>query len=259
MGVRQGDTLSPLLFALFINDFNQYISTTYRGLNIVQSCYPSLNDEDIVLLKLFVLLYADDTFILAENEKRITIGLHDKVHQYCTMYKLSVNIAKSKIIVFSRGKVRRFSSFKYGFDVIEVVSDYVYIGITMNYNNKFDKTMKKQLDQGRKAQFYLLVKGKMLFPIDIQCNLFEKLVFPIMLYGCEIWGTQPLNMMEISYRKLKKENSTPKAIDIKLHGIWRSGKITTSGHCRQTADLLLVASSKQRRIYVGTYFIYNCT
>ena len=55
------------------------------------------------------------------------------------MYKLSVNIAKSKIIVFSRGKARRFSSFIYGFDVIEVVSDYVYLGITMNYNNMFDK------------------------------------------------------------------------------------------------------------------------
>ena len=199
------DTLSPLLFALFINDFNQYISTAYRGLNIVQSCYPSLNDEDIVLLKLFVLLYADDTIILAENEKELQLAL-DKVHQYCTMYKLSVNIAKSKIIVFSRGKVRRFSSFKYGFDVIEVVSDYVYLGITMNYNNKFDKAMKKQLDQGRKAQFSLLVKAKkMLLPIDIQCNLFEILVFPIMLYGYEIWGAQPLNMLEIFYRKFLKK------------------------------------------------------
>ena len=59
------------------------------------------------------------------------------------MYKLSVNMAKRKMIVFSRGKVRRFSSFKYGFDVIEVVGDYVYLGITMNYNNKFDKAMKK--------------------------------------------------------------------------------------------------------------------
>ena len=36
---------------------------------IAQSCYPSLiNSEDIVLLKLFVLLYADDTIIFAENE-----------------------------------------------------------------------------------------------------------------------------------------------------------------------------------------------
>ena len=68
IGVRQFETLSPLLFALFINDFNQYISTAYRGLNIVQSCYPSLNDEDIVLLKLFVLLYAHVTIILAEKE-----------------------------------------------------------------------------------------------------------------------------------------------------------------------------------------------
>ena len=61
----------------------------------------------------------------------------------------------------------------------------------------------------------------MLLPIDIQCNLFEKLVFPIMLYGCEIWGAQPLNMLEIFYRNiLEKILSTPKAIDTKLHGIW---------------------------------------
>ena len=50
IGVRQGDNLSPVLFALFINDFTEYVSTAYGGLNIAQSCYPSLkNSEDIVL------------------------------------------------------------------------------------------------------------------------------------------------------------------------------------------------------------------
>ena len=72
----------------------------------------------------------------------------------------------------------------------------------MNYNNKYEKAIRKQMDQGRKAQFSLLVKAnKLELPIDIQCNLFEKLVFPIMLYGCEIWGTQPQDIFEFFYRK----------------------------------------------------------
>ena len=51
------------------------------------------------------------------------------------------------------------------------------------------KTIRKQLDQGHKTQFSLLVKANTLkLPVDIRCNLFDKLVFPIMQYGCEIWG-----------------------------------------------------------------------
>ena len=69
-------------------------------LNIAQSCYPSLmNSEDIVLFKLFVLLYADDKIILAEKEIELQLALN-KVYEYCMMFKLSVNTNKTKIIVF---------------------------------------------------------------------------------------------------------------------------------------------------------------
>ena len=66
-----------LLLFIIINDFTKYISTAYGGLNIAQSCYPSslMNSEDIVLLKLFVLLYAYDTIILAENEIELELAL----------------------------------------------------------------------------------------------------------------------------------------------------------------------------------------
>ena len=93
------------------------------------------------------------------------------------------------MVVFSRGKVRNFPMFKHGSCTIEVVSEYVYLGVTMMYSNKYAKAMKNQMDQARKAQLSLLINGRKLgLPIDIQCDMFEKVVSPILLYGSEVCG-----------------------------------------------------------------------
>ena len=153
IGVRQGDNLSPLLFSISLNDFSNYIEGKYRGLSI-NNCYPTLLD----MLNMFVFLHADDTIVLAESACDLQKAL-DAVHDYCGMYKLTVNIKNTKIIVFSRRKVKRFPTFKYGGNTIEVVSDYIYLGITINFNNKFNKAI-KIIDQGRKASFSMLIKTK---------------------------------------------------------------------------------------------------
>ena len=148
---------------------------------VSKSSYPSLESEDA----LFVLFYAADTVILAENECDLQTAL-DSVHEYCTKFKLIVNTNKTKIICSSE-KVRRFTTFKYGCDIIEVVSDYVYLGVKMNFNNTFAKATKKQLDQGRRVQFSMLIKARNSdLPIDIQTKLFESIVCPILLYGVGI-------------------------------------------------------------------------
>ena len=65
IGVRQGENLSPALFAILINEFKNNLSTQYNGVHINQ-----LYNTDIDLqLKLFTLLYADDTIVLAETER----------------------------------------------------------------------------------------------------------------------------------------------------------------------------------------------
>ena len=62
---------------------------------------------------------------------------------------------------------------------VEVVSDYVYLGITMNYNNSLNKAIEKQLTLANKALFSMLSKiNKLNLPLDIQLHLFDNLVLP---------------------------------------------------------------------------------
>ena len=56
-----------------------------------------------------------------------------------------------------------------------------------HYNGKHKKSIAKQVNQARKALVCMLSKVKSLrLSLDIQCDLFEKLVFPVLLYGCEV-------------------------------------------------------------------------
>jgi hypothetical protein len=59
------------------------------------------NNFDIYL-KLFILLYAEDTVLMAESPEELQMLL-DAFDDYCTIWKLKVNVDKTKIMIFSRG------------------------------------------------------------------------------------------------------------------------------------------------------------
>ena len=63
--VRQGQNLSPILFSLFLNDLEEYlINKNNNGINLSEYTH----DTDLLpLLKILVLLYADDTVLLAND------------------------------------------------------------------------------------------------------------------------------------------------------------------------------------------------
>ena len=162
-GVRQGENLSPLLFAIYLNDFQEYISNSHGGLKYLErelsDCLELEFDNANVALNLSCLLYADDTIILAETPEELQKAL-DAVDSYCQTWHLTVNASKTKVVIFSRGKVRRIPEFVYGGDPLEVVDDFVYLGVKFNYNGSFKKAISKQVTQARKALYSMLVKEK---------------------------------------------------------------------------------------------------
>ena len=63
---RQGENLSPLMFSIYLNDLHDFISNSgiVNGVNINQS---ELDNNALTFLKLFIILYADDTVIMSES------------------------------------------------------------------------------------------------------------------------------------------------------------------------------------------------
>ena len=60
IGVIQGETLSPVLFAMLINAFKNNLSTQYNGVHINQLCNTNINLQ----MKLLTLLYCTRMEIL---------------------------------------------------------------------------------------------------------------------------------------------------------------------------------------------------
>ena len=104
-------------------------------------------------------VYADDTIVLAEDEVELQKAL-SSVKEYCETWKLNINVAKTKVVIFSRGKLRNFPVFKYGDDKVEVTDEYIYLGINFSCNGRMEKAIKKQVTQARRALFSMMTKSK---------------------------------------------------------------------------------------------------
>ena len=90
-GVRQGENLSLLLFALYLNDLELYL--TENGCEGISVQY---SDDDIfTYFKILVLLYAEDTVLFAETETVLQNNLNI-FKAYCDTWKLNINYKKKK-------------------------------------------------------------------------------------------------------------------------------------------------------------------
>ena len=65
---------------------------------------------------------------MAETPEQLQKALN-AVSDYCSLWNLTVNTSKTKIIIFSRGKVRRYPDFVFGTEKLDVVDEYMCIWV----------------------------------------------------------------------------------------------------------------------------------
>ena len=176
LGVRQGECLSPFLFAMYVNDMEEALSRRNMGVTV----------DDV---KLFLLFYADDVVIFAESAEELQNGI-DVIFKYCNRWKIKLSTDKSHVIVFKRGRKSNKEKWLYGTMELKVTSNIDYLGLRLNSTGSFHQAQQKLASQANKAVFILqkrLNNYPYLTPKHVM-ELFDKMITPILCYASEVWG-----------------------------------------------------------------------
>ena len=197
VGVKQGEPLSPLLFILFLNDISEELN--------VQVDASTFDNSVIDEFQKFILLFADDTLLLASTVDELQILLN-KLSTYCKKWNITVNINKTKVMLFkASNRPEQFELF-YDGSIIETVRNFIYLGVNVSCNGKFFNAQKHLSEQASKALYALSnVFNNNVLLVQDKMKLFDSIVLPILMYGSEIWGFYKSNDIEKVHMRFLKQ------------------------------------------------------
>jgi len=177
LGVKQGDPMSPLLFGLFLDGLERYMGEHAAGTGV-----------EVGETLCQMLLYADDIVMLATSRRALQRQL-DALHGFCTAQHMSVNVAKTKVLVFNGGK-HPCGELTYAGQTLEVVDSFRYLGVELHRSKGFAVAPAVVRSAATKAVCGLMrqVKDRELSHIGLRVQLFGGVVMPVLQFGCEVWG-----------------------------------------------------------------------
>ena len=177
IGVKQVCVFPPILFNIFINKIHEIFDV---------SCDPlSVNNKDLNCL-----LWADDLLLVSSSAS----GLQNSITKMGLFYDtlgLKVNINKTQIIIFNKRGVKLDNKYTFTLNEkkVEIVDEYQYLGLKLKPSGSMGVAVQELHDKASRAWFGIsnvVFKNKRM-EVDKIFQIFDSLVTPVALYGCEFW------------------------------------------------------------------------
>ena len=128
------------------------------------------------------LRYADDTILMAASEEELK-SLLMKVKEESEKFGLKLDIQKMKIMASSP-----ITSWQIEGETVETVSDFIFLGSKITVDDDCSHEIKRHLLLGRKVMTSVdsILKSREI-TLSTKVYLVKAMVFPVVMYGYEIW------------------------------------------------------------------------
>jgi hypothetical protein len=177
--VKQGDPLSPLLFGLFIDEFEAWLRERLPNVGV------QMGSKLVQML-----LYADDMVLLTHEAAELQQML-DVLHEFCITKGMEVNVGKTEIVVFRKAGTSEVpGAWVYAGETVQRSSEFRYLGIILHETRGLKCAIESLATAARKAMWALFPRFKLagITDIAVKLKMFSFLVTPIMEYCGEVWG-----------------------------------------------------------------------
>jgi len=168
--------LSRFLYLVYINNLLDELESSGYGSKVMSVCTGNP-------------AFTDDILLLALTPSHLQ-RLVDIVHTFCLHWKVSVNVDKSSITVFTKRRAQPSACIWYGDQVIKQTASFVHLGISYCFNTKIKDRIFCRLQKAKNALFSMAAQGihaQRINPL-LSADLYSKVVVPIALYGSELWS-----------------------------------------------------------------------
>jgi len=247
-GVRQGCTLSPWLFNVFVDKVTREARKEF------------VREVKLSTGEVGVLLFADDMVVMAESEEGLQSNLQ-ALSDAMGRWDLKVNWGKTKVMMVARK--RGGCEVRIGNQVIEQVEEMKYLGVMISSDGRMEKEVEARIGSATRTiggMSEAVLRRKELSK-STKLKVVNATMMPSLLYGCEVWS--------LTKQQQGKVQATQMSVLRRIQGVsrldrWRNEDIRQQLGQEGVLDLIRTRQEKwkcrleemssdrtTKRVYVG--------